>query len=151
MGATKDWLLGEDIKCNFCGFVAFRVSPEKALETVCVNCGRIIEKEIIPEESGEQINPTGSGPSWKEKSRLLFGLFLRYASKNYTRGVLTVIAIAMCVIAYKLCVPSSPFVTWGELANSADDSKKKNIPVIRIQGGTIRTDTDVSGTIGIDR
>jgi hypothetical protein len=92
----------------------------------------------------------GAGMNFRQTKRAA-----NWATRNYTRGVLTVIAAAMCVIAYKLCVPTSPFITWGDLQKAglsgrSDDALKK-IPVIRIQGGRIDTDTDVSGSISIDR
>lgn len=138
-----------EVKCKTCGFVAFGSSPEKALVSTCNNCGAIMGED--PEAS--KIRLPKAGITQKGKVVALCRSLHLFTSTNYTNIVLTVIAIAICIIAYKQCVPTSPFVTWGDLsrASLAGDNKglRDKIPVIRIQGGSI--DAEVSGSVSIDR
>lgn len=77
---------------------------------------------------------------------------------QFTKGVLVVIAVALCAIAVRLWAP--PYATFGEFAalqGIADTEARKaataravaRVPVIRIQGGAINA--DVSGSVSIER
>lgn len=81
---------------------------------------------------------------------------------NISKTILTVIAVALCVIAFKLFNPGGSFVgspTFGDFIALKDikDPKqrkeahlrlKQSIPLVRVQGGKI--DADVSGNVSID-
>jgi hypothetical protein len=81
---------------------------------------------------------------------------------NITKGILAVIAVALCTIAFKLYSPGGSFVgapTFGDfyaLREIKDPEQRKekrmrlmkSIPLVRVQGGQI--DADVSGNVSID-
>ena len=81
---------------------------------------------------------------------------------NISKAILTVIAVALCAIAFKLYFPSSSFSgppTFGDLIalRKIQDPKQrrekylnimKSLPLVRIQGGNINA--DVSGNVSID-
>lgn len=79
-----------------------------------------------------------------------------------SKGILAIIAVALCAITFKLYLPSTSFSgkpTFGdfialrEIKDSKQREKKylnlmKSLPLIRIQGGNIAV--DVSGNVSID-
>lgn len=81
---------------------------------------------------------------------------------NASKVILSVIALALCVIAFKLWLPSGTVVgapTYGDfnaLRDIHDPQLRKearlrlmnSIPLVRVQGGQI--DADVTGNVSID-
>ena len=81
---------------------------------------------------------------------------------NISKAILTVIAVALCAIAFKLYFPVSQFSgtpTFGDfiaLREIQDPQQRKakhldlmkSLPLVRVQGGQI--DADVSGNVSID-
>ncbi len=81
---------------------------------------------------------------------------------NTTKAILTVIAAALCAIAFRLNFPGGSFVgvpTFGDfiaLRDIKDPEQRKeahlrlvkSLPLVRVQGGQI--DADVSGNVSID-
>ena len=81
---------------------------------------------------------------------------------NISKTILTVIAVALCAIAFKLYFPGSSFSgtpTFGDfiaLRAIQDPQQRKekhlnlmkSLPLVRIQGGQI--DAEVSGNVSID-
>jgi len=79
-----------------------------------------------------------------------------------SKVILTVIAVALCAIAFKLYFPSSSFSgapTYGDFIalREVKDPKQrkekrlnlmKKLPLVRVQGGNV--DADVSGSVSID-
>lgn len=146
----------QDIKCKNCGFVAFGISDRKAEITTCNNCGMIIGANPSPEEKAQQQqNQPFPGILPRRKQALhLCGTYLRYTIENYTNISLTIIAAALCVIAFKLFNPTPLGPTYGAT----------KIPVVFVHGGNIDADVsgevsvsggsidaEVSGTVSIDR
>jgi hypothetical protein len=77
---------------------------------------------------------------------------------NISKAILTVIAVPLCAIAFKLYFPAGA-PTFGDLIALRDiqdpEQRKekhlnlmKSIPLVRVQGGQI--DADVSGNVSID-
>lgn len=81
---------------------------------------------------------------------------------NISKAILTIIAVALCAIAFKLYFPCSSFSgapTYGDfiaLREIQDPQQRKetrlnlmkSLPLVRVQGGQI--DADVSGNVSID-
>jgi len=81
---------------------------------------------------------------------------------NISKAILTVIAVALCAIAFKLYFPGSSFAgapTFGDIRALRDiqDPKQRHeklmklmnsLPLVRVQGGQV--DADVSGNVSID-
>ena len=79
-----------------------------------------------------------------------------------SKAILTVIAVALCAIAFKLYFPSSSFsgtptlgdfIALREIKDPKQRKEKhlnlmKSLPLVRIQGGNI--DAEVSGSVSID-
>lgn len=75
----------------------------------------------------------------------------------YTRAVLTVIAIALVVIAIKLVIPSAPtrgdFLNLKNIEDPAEKFAKRKdlmmrVPLVWVHGGEI--DAEVTGSVTID-
>lgn len=75
---------------------------------------------------------------------------------NYTKAILTVMSILLCVIAFKLFNPTPTAPTFGDfraLRNIADQNKRtearvkllNKLPMVGVRGGKIQ----VSGDVGI--
>lgn len=67
---------------------------------------------------------------------------------NITKAILAVIAVALCVIAFKLCFPAKTSPVFGDFQalkdiqddNQRNEHRKKlmqDLPIIRIQGGSV--------------
>ena len=73
---------------------------------------------------------------------------------NYSKAILTIIAVALCVIAFKLFSPGSSFLntpTFGDfiaLREIKDQEQRKearlklrkSLPLVRVQGGHVDVD-----------
>lgn len=82
---------------------------------------------------------------------------------NISKAIFSVIAVALCAIAFKLFSPGSSFVgapTYGDfiaLRDIKDPEQRKetqvrlmkSLPLVRVQGGQI--DAEVSGSVSIDK
>lgn len=77
---------------------------------------------------------------------------------KFTKSIMAVIAVALCVIAFKLCYPAKISPTFGDfqsLKDIQDDQQRiverkklmQSLPAVRVQGGEI--DAQVSGYVGI--